>query len=205
MIGKLLLSIFSYNNMKETVHREHKDYDFVKQQKGELEFVETPAEVYICNNTSFIDWFYLSYKYSPCFTRIVIHNGRAGLRILGWWESIWSAIGLKFPEESDTKPFYSLKELRDSDGFLHYKGYRPVVVFPEGTKTNGCGILNLDQGIVDMIHQACGPDENLRVHAIRFDHIYRYFACYNSYDEAGFRFMLSVMTQFSSKMVVQYY
>jgi 1-acyl-sn-glycerol-3-phosphate acyltransferase len=41
--------------------------------------------------------------------------------------------------------------LKESSGFLWYRGQRPVVIFPEGTKTNGCGILNIEPDIIKMI------------------------------------------------------
>ena len=41
---------------------------------------------------------------------------------------------------------------------------------PEGTKTNGLGILDIEKDIIKMIDDAAGPDTNLKVHALRFDH-----------------------------------
>lgn len=115
---------------------------------------------------------------SPIFTQIVIvkqKNGQSkvGLRKLGTLETIRCAIGIKFPEEVDEEPnnvYYSVKQLRDEDGFMCLRGTRPVVIFPEGTKTNGLGILNIDDGVIKLIDDAAQPESNLRVHAIRFDH-----------------------------------
>mmetsp|Transcript_33369 Transcript_33369/g.51182 ORF Transcript_33369/g.51182 Transcript_33369/m.51182 type:complete len:86 (+) Transcript_33369:515-772(+) len=85
---------------------------------------------------------------------------------------MFAACGILFPEEQtdDSGVFFSIKELKEQSGFLWYKGQRPVVVFPEGSKTNGLGILNIEKGIIDMIKRAGGLDENLRVTAVRFDH-----------------------------------
>ena len=49
LIGKLLLSVFGFNNVKIQLNKEHKDYDFIKAQKNELVIKETEAEVYVCN------------------------------------------------------------------------------------------------------------------------------------------------------------
>lgn len=155
---------------------------------------EVEGDVYVCNQTGFIDWIILMQKYSPVFTKIVVvekksGEKKAGLRIMGTFEAVRNALGLVFPEVVDEdKPYiyYSVKQLREEAGFLHYKGKRPVVIFPEGTKTNGCGILNIEPGIVKMIEKACHYDENLRVHAIRFDHTYKFFSPYNSTDDVGF-------------------
>lgn len=81
-----------------------------------------------------------------------------------------SALGIRFPDivtEHNSSIFYSIKQLRDA-GYLG--GRRPIVIMPEGTKTNGLGILNIEKDLVKMIAVAAGTDENLRVHSVRFDH-----------------------------------
>lgn len=78
--------------------------------------------------------------YGPVFTQIAHKNGKFGLRKLGLFEIPFAAIGLKFPQEvnGDDANFYSdLIALKNS---LYVKT-QPIVVFPEGTKTNGRGIL----------------------------------------------------------------
>lgn len=169
----------SFNAITPQYHREHKDYDFVKLQKGELKFVMQEGDVYVCNQTCFADWLYLFHNYSPIFTQIVIVKGakanKVGLRKMGTWETIKAAMGISFPEEYEEgkQPagvYFSVKELRENDGFLWYNPTRPVVIFPEGTKTNGLGILNIEDGVIKLIDDAAHPDSNLRVHAIRFDH-----------------------------------
>ena len=57
---------------------------------------------------------------------------------------VFEAIGLQFPEKSTTKNanvYSSIKELMENSGIGHYKGRRPIVIHPEGTKTNGLGVL----------------------------------------------------------------
>lgn len=65
---------------------------------------QTPGDVLICNQTSFVDWIFLLSNYSPILTKIVIIKSgtgstKAGLRILSGTEVMWSALGLVFPEE----------------------------------------------------------------------------------------------------------
>jgi len=57
---------------------------------------------------------------------------------------------------------------------------------PEGTKTNGLGILDIEKDIIKMIDEAAGPDMNLKIHAMRFDHQFKHFAAYNTTDTFGF-------------------
>ena len=49
MFFRMILNTSSFNNFAETVHRDDKDFDFVKFQKGTLEVKETAADLYICN------------------------------------------------------------------------------------------------------------------------------------------------------------
>lgn len=105
MVCKLVMNVSSFNNIKETYHREATEFDFVKWQKGELEVTKKDGDVYICNQTSFVDWVYLHWHYSPVFTKIVIVKAqgtrKAGLRVLGPLEVILHALGIVFPEERE--------------------------------------------------------------------------------------------------------
>ena len=65
---------------------------------------------------------------------------------------------------------------------------------PEGTKTNGLGVLDIDKDIVKMIDKAGGLDENLRVHSIRFDHHFNYYSPFNTTDSWGFRNFLNTLS-----------
>ena len=67
--------------------------------------------------------------------------------------------------------YYSIKELRDNHGTI-FKRYSniPIVIMPEGTKTNGLGVIDIELDIMKIIHDAANPTNNLRIHAIRFDH-----------------------------------
>lgn len=45
----------------------------------------------------------------------------------------------------------------------------------------------------------------MKVHSVRFDHQYNYFAAYNTTDSAGWSSFISIISQFSSMYSVQYY
>lgn len=49
MFFRMILNTSSFNNFAESLHRDDKDFDFVKFQKGTLEVKETDADVYVCN------------------------------------------------------------------------------------------------------------------------------------------------------------
>lgn len=80
----------------------------------------------------------------------------------------------------------------------------PIVIFPEGTKTNGLGILNIEEDIITIIAQAA-VSEGMKVHAIRFDHLFEYFCPYNTTNTSGLKNFFSTLSQFTSRYVVQYY
>lgn len=201
LITKLLMGTCSYNNLKEKYHREHEKFNFIKEQRNELVVEHVASDVIICNSSNFIEYVWLAQQYSPCFTRIVyveLPNGesKVGLRILGSIETIFSALGLSFPETvtaESSNIYYSIKELQQADGFLCYKGRRPVVIMPEGTKTNGLGVLDINKDVVKMIEKAGGLDENLRINAIRFEHTFAYFSPFNTTDSWGFSHLFSVV------------
>ena len=124
---------------------------------------------------------------------------------MGAFETITNAIGLKFPEvlsKHQDNVFYSVKELKENTGNFMVRGTRPIVLFPEGTKTNGYGILNIDAGVIKLIDDA---SREMVVHSIRFDHIFNYYSPYNSYDELGLSSFMGIASQFTCKYVVQWY
>lgn len=49
MFFRMILNTSAFNNFAETVHRDDKDFDFVKFQKGTIEVKEVAADLYICN------------------------------------------------------------------------------------------------------------------------------------------------------------
>lgn len=192
LIAQLLMNVTSFNNVKEQYHREDDGFDFAKWQKGELTVKKLDGDVIICNQTCFIDWVYLVLNYSPIFTKIVIMrvqgNKKVGLRPLGYFETVFHALGIKFPEVIESNSgsvYYNIKELKENNGMLCKYKNAPVVIMPEGTKTNGLGILDIEKDIIKMIDEAAGPDLNLKVHAMRFDHQFKYFAAYNTTDTFG--------------------
>ena len=76
---------------------------------------------------------------------------------------------------------------------------------PEGTKTNGLGVLQIEKGIMKMFNDASTPEQNLRLHSIRFDHLFYYRPSYNTTDEYGIYNTINALVQFSSIYAVSYY
>jgi 1-acyl-sn-glycerol-3-phosphate acyltransferase len=161
------------------------------------------GDVIISNQVSFLEFIFMEMAYSPCFTAVARNKktGKFGLRKIGMFELPFFAIGIKFPRdvEDDANFYTSLKALRDSQ----YVKTRPIVVFPEGTKTNGNGVLSFEQDITDILIAAAAKGLNL--HSLRFDYAFAFTAPYNTTDVGGFRSLLSLLIQNRNMMLIQYY
>jgi 1-acyl-sn-glycerol-3-phosphate acyltransferase len=70
---------------------------------------------------------------------------------------------------------------------------RPIVIFPEGTKTNGKGILSFEEDISDIILRAI--DNKISVHSIRFDYEFEFNSPYNTIDPIGLKSALLMLLQ----------
>ncbi|CDW91471.1 UNKNOWN [Stylonychia lemnae] len=201
---KMILSGFRAGQTKASYHPEHKDFDFIKNEKGELSVVDkiTSNDVIICNNVSLIDYLFLEMAYAPLFTAVAVNKqtGKYGFRKLSMLEIPFHAIGIKFPQEVDSSQcFESLLALKNS---CYVK--RPIVVFPEGTKTNGRGILSFPQDIVQILLNAA-DQEKLTLHTLRFDYAFIYTSPYNSTDPTGIKTTLKLLVQVQNSMMIQYY
>jgi hypothetical protein len=160
------------------------------------------GDVIVSNQVSLLEWLFLEMAYSPCFTAVCIKDGRYGLRKVGMLEAPFYAIGLKFPREvseSENNFFTDIAALRDSQ----YVRHRPIVVFPEGTKTNGGGILHFQDTCYDILMAAAKG--GLRIHSVRFDYDFVYAAPHNTTDVFGLKTTVKLMTQVRNVMLIQYY
>ena len=89
----------------------------------------------------------------------------------------------------------------NSSGTAHYKGRRPVIIHPEGTKTNGTGVLQIDKEVIALI---CKTDkkDNLKIHSLRFDYDFKYWCPINTTEQSGLMNLLESVKQFTSKMKI---
>eukprot|EP00347_Sterkiella_histriomuscorum_P002985 403366042 len=201
---KMMLSAFSVNTIRATYHPDHKDFDFIKNEKGELSVKDTISggDIIISNNVSLIDYLFLELCYAPLYTQVAINrqSGKFGFRVIGMLEVLRCAIGIRFPQEVDNGSFYdNLETLIASQ-----KIKRPIVLFPEATKTNGRGILNFEPEIVDII-LAAAESGRVKIHTIRFDYDYQFTSPYNSTDPLGLKSALKLLTQLRNSILIQYY
>ena len=73
-----------------------------------------------------------------------------------------------------------------------YVPNRPIVFFPECTKTNGKGVLMIPQPALKMIQKAVKDD--FKVHSMRFDYKFKNTSPYNTTDVGGWWHTMNLLT-----------
>ncbi|ORE10932.1 hypothetical protein BCV72DRAFT_198748 [Rhizopus microsporus var. microsporus] len=108
------------------------------------------GDVIIANWTSYVDVLYLAYKFQPIFTQI--YSDSNSIKKISLWQAIRLVQTPPESKPSEDDKVYSLKELA-SNAKQH--GWGPIVIFPEGTTTNGRALLKfhplLDQVSLDEV------------------------------------------------------
>eukprot|EP00736_Rhodelphis_marinus_P007185 Rmarinus@m.17663 len=121
------------------------------------------GDVVMCNFTSYVDVFVLMYLFDPVFV-LPSHEKCGHVVHLGYWDLIMHAWhGSPFPEGSGLK-------LEDVSRNAKYYSRGPVVVFPEGTTSNGKAILKI-QPVLSRFHN---PDVALLVVCMAYGSPFRY-------------------------------
>ena len=165
------MSAYGSSKIKEAFHQKDEGFNFIKQKKGEL---EVDARKYIrshelnlllCNETCVIQFIYLLVTYAPLFTTMDFDDktGKEGVRALSNFEVLSRACGIKFPEKRPSNQLYrSFWELRNAQ----YIKNRPIVFFPECTKTNGKGIIKIPEPAMKLI--AGAVTDTFKIHSLSF-------------------------------------
>ena len=84
-----------------------------------------------------------------------------------------------------------------------YVQNRPIVFFPECTKTNGKGVLNIPEQALKMIDDAVKHE--FKIHTLRFDFKFKNTSPYNTTNVRGVRHSIRLLTQFLNQMTVQHF
>ncbi|KAI7860148.1 hypothetical protein BDC45DRAFT_530587 [Circinella umbellata] len=126
------------------------------------------GDIIVTNWTSYIDVIYLAYAYDPVFTQ-VYPQGK--VRRIGFWKALRSCTKIPPPpleeqEQEEQEGLYTLRELQQQ---AKENGWGPIVVFPEGTTSNGRALLKFAP-----VFNCYQPSErNGRFHVLAFRYEYR--------------------------------
>jgi 1-acylglycerol-3-phosphate O-acyltransferase len=100
----------------------------VARKRGETKKLKTSVHLIICNHSSYVDYLYLQSRYNPVFLNVALDGTVYQTGVIG---GIWNC-SVDAPESGSS----SLQSFLDS-----YQSTNPIVLFPEGSTTNGRGLL----------------------------------------------------------------
>ena len=114
------------------------------------------GDLIIANWTSYVDIIYLAYQFSPVFTQVFIDTPR--VKVISFWEAI-QLVGQSPQVAQNQNTLYTLDALAEK---AKQAGWGPVVVFPEGTTTNGRALLKFSS-VLDQLQLSAS-----RIHLLAF-------------------------------------
>lgn len=179
LLGSMLIGLLGSNATQMNLHPDDTGYHpnpaKRKFDKGKIQ----NGHLIIANSVCIIDTIFLIQQFSPIFTQIVKTNGKYRYRVLGFFERFFVGMGINFPEDAEGM---TLKTLREE-----YSA-KPIVVFPECTKTNGMGVLEFPESVTEDLRR------QKHLHALRFDYEFDYFSLYNTTNENRFWSLLVILS-----------
>lgn len=106
--------------------------------------------IIISSQSSLIDWLILGYNYSPKFLYISKSkdNKNDAYIELSFFNFLFYGAGLKFPKYSNKKKYFDLNNYLDKN-----KNGKPVVIFPECTKSNRLAVLPIRSNLLDELYE----------------------------------------------------
>ena len=116
-----------------------------------------------------------------------------GYRELGFYERFTAGLGISLPRDVEDDRCLTLGQVmeRNQD--------RPIVLFPEGTKTNGQGVLEYPSSVAkDLI-------KIKPLHGLKFIYSCKYFQLANTTSTTGLWYLIVLMSQTVNRLHVQYF
>ncbi|KAH8550946.1 hypothetical protein BGW37DRAFT_468044 [Umbelopsis sp. PMI_123] len=149
------------------------------------------GDVIIVNSSSYIDILYLTFRFAPLFTQIDATTNK--VKFISTQEAI-KQCG-KYPELSlDTKT-YSLKE---ASQLAKKQGLGPIVVFPEGTTSNGRALLKF----IPLFKDFSLPEKEVKLHVLGLKYEYNHFSPTYTVGSKAVHF-LKLCCQISNSLLVK--
>ncbi|EGG13537.1 hypothetical protein DFA_11298 [Cavenderia fasciculata] len=139
VFGRIVLIALGFNKMDEYTETLSKN----RQLSGSLSDVKL-NDVILANHTSYVDIIYLAYRYSPTFAvppNDSVSNTPGYVVPMTLWEALTNAISYQVIPSSKAVSLVGLSKT------LKWNG--PIVVFVEGATSNGSGLLETNNNLLD--------------------------------------------------------
>lgn len=121
------------------------------------------------NHISYIEIFYLSFRFSPIYATMFYDKGELKLvRHNTISAFLTSAFGISSTNEKGESLTSIMKYAKENH-------LGPVVLFPEGTSTNGRAVLRF-QPVFPSDFESFLKNENLHIHLVGFRFEFKYFS-----------------------------
>ena len=121
----------------------------------------TPS-IIISSQSSIIDWLILAKNYSPKFLYIAKSkdNAKDAFFELSFFTAFFYGIGIKFPKNNsnETNKYFNLNNYLEKN-----KKSKPLVIFPEATKTNRLAVLPVRSNLMDEIYDNAIKRKNFKI------------------------------------------
>ncbi|CAO3665039.1 unnamed protein product [Umbelopsis ramanniana] len=150
------------------------------------------GDVIIVNSSSYIDILYLAFRFSPLFTQIDATTNQ--VRFITAQEAI-AQCG-KYPELAVDAKTYSLKE---ASQLAKKQGLGPIVVFPEGTTSNGRALLKF----IPLFKDFSLPEKEVKIHILALKYEYNHFSPTYTVGNKAVHF-LKLCCQLSNTLLVKW-
>eukprot|EP00842_Homolaphlyctis_polyrhiza_P006551 jgi/Hompol1/6898/HPOL_005117-RA len=148
------------------------------------------VKIVIANHTSYLDVLYLAYRYAPMFTHV---SASGKIRLISFWQALFTAG--EYPNLEDEQDSMTLNEL-----IAHASSksqVAPIVIFPEGTTSNGRGILKFLPVFKDFV-----ADSNVLFELVGFKYIYGDWCTCYTVGSRGVHFLWT-LTRFANTLDVR--
>ncbi|CAI2178118.1 16399_t:CDS:2 [Funneliformis geosporum] len=119
------------------------------------------GDIIVCNWVSYVEIFYLTFRFDPIFTQY--YPATNTLRPISLWKAIWNTGSYPNLDPPETETF-TLQELVS---YAKSKRSRPIVIFPEGTTSNGRALLKFNPIFKDVSIPV--NDFKIHIFTVRYD------------------------------------
>merc|ERR1712232_452447 len=184
-----LLYIMAFWHIPTTYHRLSRMHPLPKIYPPGLNIAS--GDLIVSNKLSYIEILYLGYRFAPVFTAVSLDG--TSVKQISLFTALFDSMKLRKTYTKDS----SFEPLQDILYRAQRKQSGPVVVFPEGTNSNGKGLLEMGSFMKNV------SSDQLRTHVIGFKFYWHY--CSPTYTVGSFiSHLYTLCGQIKNTLIVRY-